>query len=174
LRDQCFSSEKTRGNAVVVVARGRGRGTYTLPHGRVAHRGTKRAPAGARPERLQRRQGSLAAISGLDTCTLDPGWLAAGTRARSAAASRYFVSHPGDCHGYGLNAKCGPSRISLEVHDIVHAFVTDISFSSAKRPSAPVLAIMGVNHSPRRYDSEVMVTSIQVGSSAPFWGSCRS
>jgi len=46
-------------------------------------------------------------------------------------------------------------------HDIVHAFVTDVSLSSVKRSSAPVLAILGVNDSPRRYDSKVMLTSIR-------------
>lgn len=56
-------------------------------------------------------------------------------------------------------------------HDIVHAFVTVVSLSLLKRSSAPVLAVVGVNDSPRRYDSEVMLTSIRSESGAPFWGS---
>ncbi len=149
---------------------GRERRTYTPASPTCRSPRWQGPPAGARPGRLQRRQGSLAAISGLDTCTLDPVWLAASNRTRSAAASRYFISHPGGYHGHGLNAKHGPSRTSLEAHDIVHAFVMTVSISSVKWSSAPVLAIRSVNHSPRRYDSEVMVTSIQMASGAPFWG----
>lgn len=140
-----------------------------LPHEHAVHvtRGHASRCAASAAAALQRFAGRDRA---LDACTLDPGWLTVSTRTRSVAVSPRLISHPGECHGHGLNAKCGPPGTDAQAHDIANSFVVSVSLSAAKRTSAVGAVSPDVNSSHRRYDSEVALTSIQDTGVAPLWG----
>lgn len=164
LSDRCFSSEKTRGNAAVVLgSRGSGRELtrnlrpYLDEH--VVHR-----ERGPHSRCAARAVAALQRFAGRDRGTrylpAGSGMRAASARTRAAAMSPRWVGHPGACHGHGLGAKCRPPRTATTAHDIAAAFVRTVSLFSAKRTSAVGAVNPDVNGRHRRYDSEVAMIPV--------------
>jgi hypothetical protein len=174
LSDRCFSSEKTRGNAAVVLgSRGSGReltrNSRPYLHEHVVHR-----ERGAHSRCATGAAAALQQFAGRDRGTryLPAGsGMAYSERAgtRSAAMSPRWVGHPVVCHGHGLSAKCRPPRTDTTAHDIAAAFVGTVPIFSAKPTSAVGAVNPDVNGSHRRYDSEVAMTAVHGAWIGPLW-----
>lgn len=165
LSDRCFSSEKTRGNAAVVLgSRGSGRElTRNLrPH---LHEHSVHRERGPHSRYATRAAAALQRFAGRDRgtryLTVRSG-MAYGERAgtRAAAISPRWIGHPCVCHGHGLNAKCRPPRAGTTAHDIAAALVRAVPIFSVKRTSAVGAVNPDVNGRHRRYDSEVAMTLV--------------